>query len=256
MATSLVAVAVPAFAAGSPDPTGVISTIQNGLDPSATPTPDASGTPPVVDSSAPASASPSASATPTPTASTSGPAGNPVTDLATCLAAAGLNPTAAQKCFTDAVSGLQGQLPSGGTGGAPDPTTALTTFFACAQTALTAKSTAAGEKCGTDLFAALGISQAKCLDPTLQPLLSAIDGLLGGDPAKLQAEVTNLPNTLPGQLQALPNCLQGTSDPTATPTPTPTPSVSTGTGTSGASGAATSDPIAAVAVAATPNFTG
>ena len=175
-------------------------------------------------------------------------------DLGTCLAAAALDPTKTQKCFSDATAGLQG-MGGGGSGsssaGTPDPQAALTTFFACVQAALTAKSTAAVEMCGTDLFAALGIKQAKCLDPALQPLLKALDGLLAGSPAALQAALADLPKALPNELQQLPICLQGAA---SAPKPTKAPVVSTGTKSS--SGAAVSDPIAAVAVAAQPNFTG
>jgi hypothetical protein len=264
MATSLaaVAIAVPAYADSSSDATNPITalvpTTDDSASPGATTTPDPTDT--QTAAPADATATPTDTATPTPSATSSAPAaGNPVTDLATCLATAGLDPTAAQKCLTDAASGLQSLLPTGGTGGgggAPDPTTALTTFFTCAQGALTSMSTAAGEKCGTDLFTALGIAQAKCLDPTLQPLLTAIDGLIGGDPSKLETELTDLPNTLPGQLETLPDCLQGTTSATPTPSASVSPSASASTGTTTNSGGAVSDPTDPIAVAAEPTFTG
>jgi hypothetical protein len=276
MVTSLVAVAVPAYAGDvTPGTTGAASTVQNGLQPGANPASQAA--PDNSSSSAPSSGSGSSSAAApgsstqtspgqsttqksggsnapaTTTTNSSSASSNPVADLGTCLAAAGMDPTKSQKCFSDAAAGLQGMGGggSGGGGGTPDPKAALTTFFACVQTALTAKSTAAGEQCGTDLFAALGIKQAKCLDPALQPLLKAIDGLLAGSPAALQAALADLPKSLPGELQQLPICLQG-----APPATKPTKAPVTSTGTKSTSGAAVSDPIAAVAVAAQPNFTG
>jgi hypothetical protein len=275
MVTSLVAVAVPAYAGdATPGTTGAASTVQNGLQPGAAPAsqaaPDSSSsTAPSSGSGSSGAAAPSSSsqtstgqpttqkgasskAPATTTSNSSAASSNPVADLATCLAAAALDPTKTQKCFSAAAAGLQGMGGGGSSGaGTPDPKAALTTFFACVQAALTAKSTAAGETCGTDLFAALGIKQAKCLDPALQPLLKAIDGLLAGSPAALQKALADLPKTLPGELQQLPICLQG-APPATKPTKAPVAS----TGTKSTSGAAVSDPIAAVAVAAQPNFTG
>jgi hypothetical protein len=115
---------------------------------------------------------------------------------------------------------------------------------------VTDKSAAEGEKCGSTFLGALGIPGADCLDPVLQPLLTAVDSLLGGDPTKLVAAIQGLPNTLPAQLAALPTCLSPASSTSSSPSPSPVVQ------TTSASGAATTDPTTAVPVSATPTFTG
>lgn len=255
MATSLVAVAIPAYADGtSPDPTAVASAIQNGLDPATTtPTPTDSSSAAPADNAAPAdsssSAASSSSEAPAPATSSSA-AANPLAGLtdppASCTAALGGDPTKIQTCITDAIAAA----------GAPTPPAQLapvTAFLTCASTASGAVS---GKLCVTTLFTALGIPDTTCPDAVLQPVLEALDGLIQNqDPAKLQAVLTGLPTELPAELMKVAACLTPTAT-TSTPAPTPTPSATASTGTSVSSGAAVSDPTDPVAVAAEPTFTG
>jgi hypothetical protein len=236
MATSLVAVAVPAYAGSSTDPgsavTGAVTPGSTSSDASPSPSPS-----PSTDTSSASSK----------TASTNADSTNPLAALtppASCTQAFGGDPTKIQQCLTDAAGALGGGSP-------PPQAAALQTFFTCAQAALVSQSAAAGEKCGTDLFTALGIPGADCLDPTLQPILKALDALLKNqDPSQLQTVLEGLGTTLPAQLQQLPACLNPTPSDSATPTPTPVES------TTAASAPATSDPTTAIPVSATPTFTG
>jgi hypothetical protein len=249
MATSLaaVAIAVPAYADSSSSSTNPISTLAESPSPSATPSP--SDTPAASDTPG-AKASPSATSSSTAAgskAATSGIAANPLAGLtdppASCTAALGGDPTKLQTCLTDAATAAGLPTP-------PAQLGALTTFLTCAAGV---KTTLAGEACAEALFKALGIPDSDCLNPALNPLLAAIDKLITNqDPSGLQEELTNLPTTLPDELTQVAACLT----PTDTTTPTPTPSATPSAGTSEGSGAATSDPIAAVPVVAEPNFTG
>jgi hypothetical protein len=214
------------------------------VSPSPSATPTAAGSPAA--KAAPAASSSSASAGSK--AATSGiAAANPLAGLTnpppSCTAALGGDPTKLQTCLTDAATAAGLPTP-------PAQLGALTTFLTCAAGV---KTTLAGEACAEALFKALGIPDSDCLNPALNPLLAAIDKLITNqDPSGLQEELTNLPTTLPDELTQVAACLT----PTDTTTPTPTPSATPSAGTSEGSGAATSDPIAAVPVVAEPNFTG
>jgi hypothetical protein len=254
-ATGLVAAMLPAtataLAADGTNPVAAISSSAGSLNPAAgEASPSTSADP-----TASADPSPTDVVTPSPSASSGGggnplaglpipiPSGNPLTGLTDCLSKAGSNPTAYAACLAAAGSGLPGaDSPQG---------KAVVLFLACVQKSVTDRSAAEGEKCGTALFSGLGIPGADCLDPTLQPILTALDTLLGGDPSKLQGALQDLPNTLPGQLSELPNCLNpstSSAPPSATPTPT--------TGGGGGISSSPTDPTEAVPVVANPTFTG
>ncbi len=242
LATSLVAVAIPA-AAGSSDTAATppdLGTITSQLTPNAS----------TSSSAAPAA---STSASPSPSASASG------TDPATCIQDAGTNPLAILTCVTPAggtnpltglISQLQGLAGSGGAGGLP--VAPFQTLATCVQTNLTAVPPDGTkiEACFSAFAQSLtGASQSTCLDPLLQGVIGAVQDLVEKqNPAPLQAVLTGLPATV----TTLTTCLQGSSS----PTPSPTATVSTGTTTQSGGATTPSDPTAAVPVAATPNFTG
>ena len=270
MATSLVAVAIPAYAtdaASPPDPTGVTGALQKGLTP--TSSGNTAGTP--ADA---AGTSTDTAGTPTDTAGTpTDTAGTPantagsgdsntaattggskattgaaaVAPPASCTATLGGDPTKLQACVTDGAKALAAALNAP----APPPQlAAVQTFLTCAAAT---KTTLGGEACGEALFKALGIPDSDCLNPAVNPILNAIDALITNqDPSVLQGELTGLSTSLPNELTQVQACLM----PTTPSTPPSTPPVTPIKGTTAKSGAASSDPIAAVAVAAEPTFTG
>jgi hypothetical protein len=250
MVTSLLAVALPAYAdEPQPDPNAVASSLQAAADPASSTTDPASD---------PATAAPtedpsSEAATPDPAETTTPPAddSNPLSALtdppASCTAALGGDPTKIQTCLTDAAAAAGG---GGGTPSLPPQLAALQTFLTCASKVTDLES---GKACGTALFEGLGIPKTDCLDPALDPILAALDGLITDqDPTKLQAELEGLGTELPKELAQVQECVNPTPTDSPSPTPTPTPTQST----TESNGAATADPIAAVAVVADPVFTG
>ncbi|HEX4017871.1 MAG TPA: hypothetical protein VHX15_14145 [Frankiaceae bacterium] len=237
------AVAIPA-AAGSSDSAATapdLGTVTSQL------TPDASET--------------SASATPDPSASASSAApsasASSSADPAACLSTIA-NPLAALTCLSSSaggnpLTGVISQITSlAGSGGAPGlPTAPLQDLAACVQTNL-----AAVPPDGTKLEgcfstfgeAVTGAPQAKCLDPLLDGAIGAIQSLLlQQDPAALEAFLLGAQGTITN----LASCLTG-----AATSPSPTATASTGTTTQSGGATTPTDPTEAVAVAATPTFTG
>jgi hypothetical protein len=248
LATSLVAVAIPA-AAGSSDTAATppdVGTITSQLTPDTSPS-----------SGAPAAGSDTADTAQTPAAAvtTTAPAG---TDPATCLSTIA-NPLAALTCLSSSsggnpLTGVISQITSlAGSGGAPGlPTAPLQALAGCVQTNL-----AAVPPDGTKLEACFstfgeavtGAPQAKCLDPLLDGAIGAIQNLLlKQDPAALEAFLLGAQGTITN----LAACLTGA----ATTSPSPTATVSTGTTTQSGGATTPTDPTEAVPVAANPTFTG
>ncbi len=245
LATSIVAVAIPAAAGSSdtaatpPDVGTITSQLTPNADTTSSPAPDAST---------------STSASPSPSASASAS-----TDPASCISSAGTNPLAILTCVTPAggtnpltglITQLQGLASSGGAGGLP--VAPFQTLASCVQTNLTAV-----PPDGTKLEACFsafaqsvsGAPQSTCLDPLLQGAIGAVQDLVEKqDPAPLQAVLTGLPATL----TTLASCLM----PASSTSPTPSPTVSTGTTTQSGGATTPTDPTEAVPVAANPTFTG
>ena len=251
LATSLVAVAIPA-AAGSSDSAATppdLGTVTSQLTPT-------TGTSPSPGASSAGSGTSGTAQTPAAAVSSSPAA----TDPSACIQSAGTNPLAILNCVTPSggtnpltglIAQLQGLASSGGAPGlSPAPFTALAT---CVQGEL-AKTPPDGTKiegCFSAFGQAVsGAPQSTCLDPLLQGAIGAVQDLVEKqDPAPLQAVLTGLPGTV----TTLVACLQGAA---STPTPTPTATVSTGTTTQSGGATTPTDPTVAVPVAATPNFTG
>ncbi len=247
IATTLTAVAVPAYAetAASPSPAATPAAASSAqADPAASPSPAASPTPTPTPSST-AAAKKSAGS---PLAIGAAGSGNPLSALPI--------PIPLPSGGADQLTALLDQLQSLGGGPSAIPIPGLDTLTTCVQDEL-GKSTpdgAAVEGCFSGFFKTLsGMPQATCLDPLLQGLIGSVQSLIVEQkPDKLVAFLTALPDTL----QAIPTCLTpstGASSGGGGATESPTPSE---VATTSASEAATSDPTEAVPVVAAPTFTG
>ncbi len=232
MASSLIAVSVPAAFADTPaDPTGVTDALAS-VSPADTST--ASPSP---------SVTPSATASPSPSASSSSSSGSGLGLGALPVALPIPLPTggaAGIQQLVAALNGVTSQVPIPG----------LSSLSSCVGDELAKGPAADGatiEGCFSSFFETLtGAPQSTCLDPVIQGLISSLQDLLVQQkPDTLVAYLQDLPN----KLQALPACLNPA--PSESPTPTPTTTESSG-------GAATEAPTTtdAVPVVATPTFTG